>query len=61
VSTHDLNAEQAGLGISIIAVLSRFTACRIDDALLAEMADVLNEEFGSFLRRPAHSLGPRRL
>jgi hypothetical protein len=48
VSTSDLDAEQASLGISILAVLSRFTARCIDDALLAEMADVLNKEFGSF-------------
>jgi uncharacterized protein YejL (UPF0352 family) len=43
----DLDAEQVCLGVSIMAVLSRFTARRIDDALLAEMAEVLNEEFAS--------------
>jgi hypothetical protein len=41
----DLDAEQVCLRVSILAVLSRFTARRIDDALLAEMAEVLNEEF----------------
>ena len=43
----DLDAEQVCLGVSILAVLSRFTGRRINDALLAEMADVLNEEFAS--------------
>jgi hypothetical protein len=47
VSTHHLDAEQRCLGLSILAVLNRFTARPIDDALLAEMADVLNTEFGS--------------
>ena len=43
----DLDAEQVCLGVSIMAVLSRFTVRLIDDALLAEMAEVLNEEFAS--------------
>jgi hypothetical protein len=43
----DLDAEQVCLQVSILAVLSRFTGRRINDALLAEMADVLNEEFAS--------------
>ena len=43
----DLDAEQVCLGVSILAVLSRFTGRRINDALLAEMADVLNQEFAS--------------
>ena len=47
MSTHDPDGEQACLGPSILAVLSRFRARRIDGALLAEMAEVLNEEFGS--------------
>jgi hypothetical protein len=41
----DLDAEQVCLGVSIRAVLFRFTGRRIDDALLAEMAEVLNREF----------------
>jgi hypothetical protein len=43
----DLDAEQVCLQVSILAVLSRFTGRRINDALLAEMADVLNREFAS--------------
>ena len=43
----DLDAEQVCLQVSILAVLSRFTGRRINDALLAEMADVLNQEFAS--------------
>ena len=46
--SHDVDAGERSLGRTVRAVLRRFRGRCIDDALLAEMAEALNEELTSF-------------
>ena len=48
MSTHDLDIDTT-LGNTLHGVLARFAGRSVDDALVAEMAEVLNEELASVL------------
>jgi hypothetical protein len=48
LSTKDLSTEPTALGLRIRAVLDRFASRRLDHALVAEMAEALNQELVAF-------------